>query len=129
MPYNQQDIFQRIKASLPARWFGEFTPILDSVLNSLAAGWLELFALLEYVQMQTRISTAFDGWLDLVARDFFWHRIRRRSLETDSSFRQRICFELLRDRCTRSAIYDILLELTNRPPVIFEPTNPEDTGC
>jgi hypothetical protein len=128
MIYSEQDIFQRIKATLPGRWFGEDTPILDSILHSLSAGWVDLFSLLHYVTMQTRIGTAFDSWLDLIARDYFGHRIYRRPQETDGSFRQRIHIELLRDRCTRAAIYDVLLELTGRSPIIFEPTNPQDTG-
>lgn len=129
MTYSQQDILRRIKATLPNRWFGEKTPILDSVLISLSAGWFQLFSLLDYVRMQTRIRTAFDGWLDLIALDYFGHRIQRRQQETDNSFRERIRIELLRDRCTRPALYDALQTLTGRPPIIFEPTNPQDTGC
>jgi hypothetical protein len=129
MPFDQPNIVQRIKATLPAGWFGEDTPVLDSVLNSLAAGWVGLLGLLDYVTSQTRIGTAFDGWLDLVAVDFFGPRLERRFQESDVSFRQRIQAELLRDRCTRAAIYDSLLALTSRPPLIFEPTNPQDTGC
>jgi hypothetical protein len=129
MIYDQQNIFNRIKAVLPARWFGEDTPIIDSVLNVLSSGWVGLFVLLNYTKMQTRISTASNGWLDLIAKDFFDHRIMRRQRETDNSFRTRIYAELLRDRCTRAAIYDLLTDLTGRPPVIFEPTNPQDTGC
>jgi len=128
MVYSQQDLLQRIKATLPVRWFGEETPILDLVLNSLSAGWVGLFYLLDYVKMQTRIGTAFDYWLDMIAQDYFGYRVQRRPREADSSFRQRIRLELLRDRCTRAAIRDVLLELTGRPPVIFEPTNPQDTG-
>jgi hypothetical protein len=129
MIYNQQDIFRRIKAVLPSRWFGEVTPVIDSVLNALASGWLGVFNLLNYIKMQTRISTAFGGWLDLIAKDFFDYRVSRRQRETDDSFRSRIYMELLRDRCTRAAIYDLLTDLTGRSPVIFEPTNPQDTGC
>ena len=105
-------------------------PYLDWVVNCLSAGWVGLFGLLNYTQMQTRIRTTFNGWLDLTARDFFNHRIvRRQKRETDNSFRGRIFTELLRDRCTRAAVYDLLLDLTGRPPIIFEPTNPQDTGC
>src|SRR5258708_6240469 len=129
MAFDQQTIFRRIKATLPAGWFAEDTPILDAVLTSLAAGWLSLFGLLDYATMQTRIGTAFDGWLDLAATDYFGPRIQRRPQETDAPFRQRIRTELLRDRCTRAAIHDTLLQLSGRPPIIFEPTNPQDTGC
>jgi hypothetical protein len=129
MVYDQPSILARIKATLPGRWFGEVTPVLNSTLGSLAEGWVGLFGILNYTKMQTRIGTAFDGWLDMIARDFFGHRIRRRPQEADDSFRHRIYLELVRDRCTRSAIYDVLQQLTGRPPRIFEPTNPSDTGC
>jgi hypothetical protein len=129
MTYSQLDILQRIKAILPVRWFGQNTPVLDSVLSSLAAGWASLFDLVNYTKSQTRISTAFDVWLDIVATDYFGDRIRRRSGESDASFRPRILAELLRDRCTRVAIYTLLKDLTGRAPAIFEPTNPGDTGC
>jgi hypothetical protein len=129
MSYGQQDIFKRIKLLLPARWFGEDTPILDAVINSLSAGWAGLFDLIAYVKTQARISTAMEAWLDLVARDFFGDRVIRRQRETDASFRKRISMELLRDKCTRAALYDLLKDLTGMPPAIFEPSNPRDTGC
>jgi hypothetical protein len=78
--------------------------------------------------MQTRINTATETWLDLIALDYFGYRIKRRSHEIDSAFSNRIREELLRDRCTRAAIYDLLLDLTGIPPNIFEPANPQDTG-
>jgi hypothetical protein len=102
---------------------------LDSVLNSISAGWAGQFDLLCYTRAQTRIGTAFGTWLDLIAWDYFGHRVRRWLLETDVAFRGRIKIELLRDRCTRAAIYDLLSDLTGRPPIIFEPTVPSDTGA
>jgi hypothetical protein len=129
MNYSQLDILRRIKATLPTRWFGQNTPILDLVLTSLSSGWVGLFNLLNYVRAQTRISTAFYIWLDIIAKDYFGYRLRRRQSETDSSFRRRICIELLRDRCTRKSVCNLLQDLTGRVPVIFEPTNPRDTGC
>jgi hypothetical protein len=121
-------IFQALKSTLPSRWFGEVTPVLDSVLGSLATGWSGQFSLLRYTKAQTRIHTAFGSWLDLIAKDYFAFGIRRRLRETDNLFRERICRELLRDRCTREAIRDLLVDLTGRPPIIFEPTFPLDTG-
>ena len=129
MIYDSADIFRRLKATLPGRWFGEDTPVLDSILNSLSVGWESLFNFLDFAMKQTRVSTATDIWLDLVARDYFGERLRRRQHEADGSFRSRIRQELLRDRCTRVALYDLLVDLTGRPPIIFEPTNPLDTGC
>jgi hypothetical protein len=129
MSFTQSEICQRIKAALPARWFGNDTPNLDSVLGSFAAGWLGIFDFLDYTRAQARIATAFDGWLDLIAWDYFQFRVKRRLRETDSSFRTRILEAIQRDRCTRSAIYDLVEDLTGTPPIIFEPTNPGDTGC
>ena len=129
MTYSRTEIRDRLRALLPARWFGEYTPVLDSLLNALSAGWEGLFGLLAYVSDQTRINTAFDYWLDFTAQDYFGPRVTRMQEETDSRFRVRIKNELIRDRCTRAAMHDILAELTGKPPVIFEPTNPYDTGC
>jgi hypothetical protein len=127
--YSQSEILQRIKATLPTGWFGDSTPILDTVLGALAAGWVGLFDFLSYTNAQTRVATAFDAWLDLIALDFFRFRVKRLSQETDTSFRSRIKNELKRDRCTRAALSELLADLTGIPPAIFEPTNPEDTGC
>jgi hypothetical protein len=129
MTYDQSSLFTRIKATLPNRWFGDNTPVLDALLNALSAGWAGLFNLLNYTISQTRIVTATDSWLDLAACDYFGNRIRRRNQEADNLFRGRILEELLRDRCTRAAIYSLLLDMTGRAPIIFEPTNPQDTGC
>jgi hypothetical protein len=129
MTYSQLAIFNRLKATLPSRWFGDDTPVLDAVLNALSAGWAGLFNLLTYTITQTRIATATDSWLDLIAHDYFGYRIQRRAQENDGSFRGRILKELLRDRCTRAAIFDLLADLTGRAPTIFEPANPHDTGC
>jgi hypothetical protein len=129
MTYSQSSLFNRLKATLPNRWFGDNTPVLDAVLNALSAGWVGLFNLLSYTTTQTRISTATGSWLDQIAHDYFGDRTRRRTQEADVSFRGRILEELLRDRCTRAAIYGLLLDLTGRAPIIFEPANPQDTGC
>jgi hypothetical protein len=129
MTYSRQEILYRIKATLPSRWFGENTPILDSILGSLSAGWVGLFELLDYATAQTRIGTAFGAWLDLTAYDYFGYRLRRRARETDVSFRRRICKELNRDRCTRVSLLTLLRDVTGTTPDIFEPANPGDTGC
>jgi hypothetical protein len=129
MVHTQKDILARLKATLPVRWFGESTPVLDSVLGALATGWTGLLRALDYASLQARINTASDDWLDLIAKDFFEYRIGRRQLETDGSFRNRIFQELARDRCTRRAISGLVADLTGKSPAIFEPANPMDTGC
>jgi hypothetical protein len=114
----QPDLVSRLKSVLPTGWFADSTPVLDGVLNGLAAGWAGVFGLLGYVQMQTRIATASDTFLDLVAADFFAGRITRSAGEPDESLRARIDRELLRERATRGALQRI-----------FEPTRLQDTGA
>ena len=121
------DIVRRLKATLPAGWFPDVTPILDAILSGIASAWSWLYALLQYVKTQSRIATATGIWLDIVAQDFFGDRIGRLG-RSDSDFRFRIQRELVRERGTRAAVSSILGDLTNREPTIFEPTNASDTG-
>ena len=125
---DQADFVQRLRTVLPARWFGDVTPILDTVLNGLAAGWVFVHELLQYTRRQTRVSTASDVWLDLVARDFFGHTVTRMIGQTDPAFRTRIYRNILRERGTRAALVGALSDLTGRVPVVFEPRNTSDTG-
>ncbi len=123
------DILKRLKAALPARWFADESPVLDGMLAGLAWGWVWLFSSLGYVIAQTRIASASDIWLDVIAQDFFADRLSRRTGEADSAFRHRILRELLRERGTRGAIVSVLTDLTGRTPRIFEPARATDTGA
>jgi hypothetical protein len=125
----QSDLVARLKSVLPVGWFGDTTPVLDSTLNGLAAAWVALTGLLSYTQLQTRIATATDIFLDLVAQDFFTGSITRAAGEPDDSLRTRIQRELLRARVTRSALTSILVQLTGRTPSVFEPARLQDTGA
>ncbi len=118
----------RIRAVLPARWFADETPILDAVLTGLGTAWAWIYDLLGYVTSQTRISTASDIWLDVIAQDYFGTSLVRGTGESDSALRQRIQRELFRDRATRAAISAALTDLTGHAPIIFEPLRPADTG-
>jgi hypothetical protein len=126
---DQQDILRRIRAVLPARWFADTSPVLDGVLSGLAAGWAWVYGLLGFVIAQTRIATATGVWLDMIARDCFGTRLSRRGGQADDAFRARILRELLRERGTRGALGAVLLDLTGRAPVIFEPARIADTGA
>jgi hypothetical protein len=128
MNVKQLDIVKRLKSVLPARWFGEITPVLDTVLDGLAAGWDYLFEFLQYVRDQTRLSTATDVWLDLIAYDYFGAHVVRRTGQSDGAFRQSVLSELLRPRATRHAIMDAIFQSTCRLPIVFEPANTADTG-
>jgi hypothetical protein len=119
----------RLASLLPLRWFPDATPVLSALLGGLAEGWAWLYAMLQYVKLQTRIATATDSFLDLVAQDCFGGALPRRPGESDDSFRARIRADLLRERATRPALSAVLRDLTGRVPMIFEPARPADTGA
>ncbi len=128
MTGDQADIVARIKAVLPSRWFGDSSPVLDAVINGLAWGSAVIYGQLAYVQLQTRIATATDDWLDLASADFFGADLSRRLSESDADFRQRILLELVRLRGTRLALITMLSQLTGRTPKVVEPSRTTDTG-
>jgi hypothetical protein len=123
------DCANRIRALLPVRWFADSNPIRDAVIAGAAYALSLVYALLQYTQLQTRIGTATDGFLDLISFDFFGSSLPRRSGEMDAPFRQRILANLLRERATRKGITDALVTLTGRAPIIFEPWRIADTGA
>ena len=125
---DQSDILGRLRSVLPARWFPDGAPVLDALLGGLASGWSSVYQQLQYVRAQTRIATATDIWLDVVAQDYFGSRLTRRAGQVDPVFRATIQRELFRERGTRAAIVSVVQDLTGRPPQIFEPARPGDTG-
>ena len=98
------------------------------MLTGLGTTWAWTYDRLKYAQSQTRIATASEEWLDLIAQDYLGNTLRRRMGESDASYRSRILLEILRVRDTRPALTSILTDLTGTPPFIFEPRNPMDTG-
>ena len=118
----------RIKAVLPTRWFPDATPVLDGLLTGVSWAWAWVYSLLAYVQDQTRIATASDVWLDIIAYDFFGNSLQRRNGQSDAAFRLLIGNNLLREHGTRRSIMDALQDLTGRAPMIFEPMRTTDTG-
>lgn len=124
---DQNDILQRIKSTLP-RWFSDESAVLGGVLVGLSRAWSFAHDLYTYAKQQTRIMTATDGWLDMIAADFFGASIRRAANQTDASFRARIVANLLREKGTRDAIVKVLTDITGRAPRVFEPARPADSG-
>ncbi|MHA3117240.1 hypothetical protein E0H86_07090 [Acinetobacter sp. ANC 4635] len=127
MQGDQTDFFKRIKSLLPNGWFGDNSPVLDALLWGMSQALAWCFSLYLYAKAQTRILTATDGWLDLIAYDFFGTSLQRGNLN-DSSFRNRIQINIFRERGTRNAISKILYDLTGRYPTITEPQLPSDVG-
>jgi hypothetical protein len=128
MTGDASDMVRRLKAVLPARWFPDSAPLLEGLLAGLADAWAWAYSLLQYARQQTRIATATDGFLDLIAQDCFGSRLVRASGQTDEAFRAIIQREILRQRGTRAAVTSVLTDLTGRAPVVFEPARPADTG-
>jgi hypothetical protein len=128
MTGDQTDMLARLRTVLPARWFPDDAPVLVGLLSGLASSWSWAYQQLQYVKAQTRIATATDIWLDIIACDFFGNRLVRRVPQSDDAFRSRIRRELFRERGTRGAIVSVLQDLTGRVPVVFEPARPTDTG-
>lgn len=86
MTGDQQDILARLRIVLPARWFPDSAPVLDALLNGLAFGWSWVYQQFQDVKAQTRIATATDIWLDIIALDFFGDRLIRRAAQSDAAF-------------------------------------------
>ena len=118
----------RLRAVLPTHWFSDVAPVLDGLLSGLASTWSWANSLLQYVKAQTRIASATDVWLDIIALDFFGSRLARWTDQSDTEFRGRIQRELFRERGTRVAVISALEDLTGRTPVVFEPARTTDTG-
>ena len=123
------DFVLRIRSVLPKRWFGDQAPNLTAIITSIATPWTWLYGLLNYAVSQTRIRTASDNWLDLIALDFFGSDLVRASGESDTSYRSRIQKTLLRTAASRSAIASCMEQLTGTEPRIFEPARCSDTGA
>jgi hypothetical protein len=128
MTGDQSDFQSRIRSVLPTDWFPDSAPVLDALLFGLGAAWAQIYSLLQYVKAQTRLATATDVWLDVIAWDFFGESMMRGAGESDSSFRQKIRRSLFREKATRWGVGSALADLTGRAPTIFEPSRPADTG-
>lgn len=127
---SQIDVQNRINALLPTGWFTKgLVPIRDALVAGLAYLGSQIYSLIVYLRLQTRISTATDGFLELIALDYSGlNGLLRRGSQSDSSYRANILASILRPRNTRAAISAILLQLTGVAPIIFEPWRPADTG-
>ena len=126
---DQNDILARLQKLSPLGWFIEgLADIRDALLAGLAIGIAYIYTALEYVRLQTRISTATGGWLDMIAGDFLGDTLPRATNQSDASYRARVLAVIFRERCTRGALSQVLQQLTGRTPWIFEAARPADTS-
>lgn len=126
---DSQDILSRLKALIPPTWYGDDSLIRNAILTGCSTALAWCYSLYLYAKLQTRITTATGGWLDIAAYDFFGVNITRASGQSDDLFRSIIKTNLFRERGTRQAIINILEDLTGKTPIIFEPSRPQDTGA
>jgi len=122
------DMLARLKAQFPASWF-QTSATVDATLQGPASALATSYSQIQYAKLQTRILTATDSILDLIAYDFFGTSVARKTGQSDDSFRATIIINLLRERDTRYAIIKVLTDLTGRAPTVFEPQRPLDTGA
>lgn len=118
----------RLSGLLPQSWFGAAPPNLWALLSGLASSLSWLYSLVAYTQNQCRVRTATDGFLDLVAQDYFGGALPRHAGESDAAFRTRILANLLMQKGTRAGLIATLTVLTGKRPLLFEPQRPADTG-
>lgn len=149
------DILGRLRSLLPPSWFSNPAqpllntdgiplfntdgqpllnttpgpPILVAVLQAPSTLLAFIYALLAYVKLQTRIKTATDGWLDLIANDFFGPTFTRSPGQTDASFSAAIVAQIFLIRNTRPSIISVLTSLTGVAPIVFEPWRIPDCGA
>lgn len=128
MTGDQNDMWQRLRLTLPTRWFADSAPVLDGLLTGLGAAWSSLYGLLQFAILQSRMATATQDFLDMAACDFFGATIVRRTGETDDVFRARLRRAMQRLRATRSSLADAASE-AGFTVSIFEPARPADTGA
>ncbi len=128
MTGDKADIWSRIKGLLPFSWFQDATPVVDALMQAPAWALSTNYTQITYAALQQRIKTATDGWLDIVSADFFGTALPRIINETDGAFRARNLANLFVKGPTRANMIAVLTLITGRVPVIFEPSNPTDSG-
>lgn len=128
MTSSTDDMISRQRRLLPRGWFTDDSPVLDAVLSGFSSCASHVYELLAFVGAQTRLATVSDGFLDLAAYDFFGLRVRRRSGQSDASFRQTVLDEIFRERVTRAGIKKAVEDLTGFEARMFEPFNATDCG-
>lgn len=125
---DSDDMLARARSLIPRGWLPDASPVADALLFGFASVASHAHALLGFARNQARIATASDGFLDLIAYDFFGLRIKRRSGQTDESFRALILREIFRERVTRAGIQQAVRDLVGFEVRAFEPFNATDCG-
>jgi hypothetical protein len=126
---DQNDLLARLKQLVPSTWFGSAPTLVTAMLQGYAAAGAFAYSLYAYAKLQTRISTATDGWLDMISADYFGNALIRPAGQADATYRSRILANLLRERATHIGMIKALESLTGRTPRVIELNRPLDTGA
>lgn len=128
---DQNDIISRLQSYLPAKWFGDYdsAPIISGVLAGIASAMSVIYTLIMFFWAQTRLQTSSGAWIELWAADFLGSSLPRNQNELDAAYIGRVQAALFQPRGTRTAMQNVLTNLTGRAPIIFEPSRPLDSGC
>jgi hypothetical protein len=125
---DQADFMARLRALLPASWFGDSYPVLSVVLAGLGNALATIYALIAFTWAQTRLATSQGGFVDLWANDYLGASIIRLPQETDTAFKTRTQWAITAPRGTVPALREMLEFLTGNAPRVIEPANTGDTG-
>lgn len=122
------DMASRMLRVLPAKWFPDTAPVLNSILQGFGAGFAFIYQQIQALQAQSRMATSSDSWVDLLVADYRGGELVRRPGESDAKYLARF-LPVFREAVTRQAMIDRLEALTGNTPWIFEMTRPYDTGA
>lgn len=119
-------------ALTPRNWYsddarapgGVYYNFIATLADELQSLWEDL----EYVKIQTRISTSTECFLDLAASDFFGGMLQRLPGENDATYRGRILANLLLEKATRAAMVNSLAAFGAPIMIMCEPWFPLDCG-
>lgn len=126
---DQGDITSRLFRWLPSKWLPtDAGTLVQGIVNGVAAGLASIYSMIAYAALQVRIATATDGFLDMIAGDFFGDRLPRKPAELDPLYSARIRREIMRERVTREAIDRVVYDTTGNHPTIIELDRVSDIG-
>lgn len=130
---------QRLLRLFPTRWTSDSAKqvggVLYSVFNAMGSQFTFLQNELLYAFKSSRIMTATDVALDLIAADLFGETkyypatVVRTAGETDDSFRARILAAMFVGGATRAALLRVLSRLTGTEFRIIEPWRVQDCAA
>ncbi len=131
MSGTQSDIAARVYKWLPTQWFpaAPAGTRIGAMTQGAGAALAINYGQIAYTQLQTRVATLTDGWVDLASGDYLGSgTLPRRTNESDASYQLRIRLAVFAIKNTRAAVIQAVENLTGLTPWFFGPATPGDTG-